>query len=563
MKRVLLVLLLFSLTVPAIVEAKKKPFGDGLYWELTDDGVLTISGNGRMPDKQRGYPWQRHYRHNEINLVHIQNGVQNIGSYAFFYCINLRAVKIPNSVKEINECSFAECKILKSVVIPNSVSKIGKRAFAGCGFESITIPNSVSVIGDYAFCGTSLKYITIPRSVKSIGKGAFGVSISVPYSGEIRQLPDYVADSDDPTYWGLSRKSVDIYNNGIKDGNGQLLLAANSYHKISKHTDSNMQEYYIVEEGTNVGVISSGGNWIIPCKYSNISPIGGFYLKVKNGSGYGVMTTSGKEIIPTSRGYTSISDYNSTNRTFTFTKPGYKGTCNLQGQETSISKVPLTASDVETKLGCFRTKALSSNGNQYFIIESYNDKFGLADGEGNKIIDYELEALEPAGTGYLRFKLNGFWGLMNYNGKILIDTDRGYTSIGDYVSFTKRFAYTMNGYKGECDATGRQISKISTATAQSHTSTASVSKSNNSSSSLGSKTQTVVVEHHRDPVPVQEWQACFGCGGMGTMGCDFCGGSGTKYVGDNLRRCSRCNGRGIIPCNICYGNKGKYITVYR
>lgn len=47
------------------------------------------------------------------------------------------------------------------------------------------------------------------------------------------------------------------------------------------------------------------------------------------------------------------------------------------------------------------------------------------------------------------------------------------------------------------------------------------------------------------------------------MGCDFCGGSGTKYIGDRLHRCSRCNGRGIIPCNVCYGNKGQYVTVYK
>ena len=76
-------------------------------------------------------------------------------------------------------------------------------------------------------------------------------------------------------------------------------------------------------------------------------------------------------------------------------------------------------------------------------------------------------------------------------------------------------------------------------------------------------TTTVVVEHHRDPVPVQQWQACFACGGMGTMGCDNCGGSGTKYIGDRLDFCSRCRGHGEIPCNVCYGNKGQYITVYR
>ena len=49
---------------------------------------------------------------------------------------------------------------------------------------------------------------------------------------------------------------------------------------------------------------------------------------------------------------------------------------------------------------------------------------------------------------------------MNYQGKIIIDTDRGYTSIGDYNSTTKHFTYTINGSKDECDETGRQISRI-------------------------------------------------------------------------------------------------------
>ena len=96
-----------------------------------------------------------------------------------------------------------------------------------------------------------------------------------------------------------------------------------------------------------------------------------------------------------------------------------------------------------------------------------------------------------------------------------------------------------------------------------HGSTQSSNSSLNNNNSSGNNTTTVVVEHHRDPVPVQQWQACFACGGMGTMGCDNCGGGGTKYIGDRLHRCSRCNGRGIIPCNVCYGNKGQYITVYQ
>ena len=205
-----------------------------------------------------------------------------------------------------------------------------------------------------------------------------------------------------------------------------------------------------------------------------------------------------------------------------------------------------------------------------YLLVKKNGKSGLITFDNKEIVPAELDALVECGTGFLRFKINGFWGVMNYAGKVIIPTDRGYTKIGDYVSLTKRFPYEMDGYKGECNNLGVQVSKIkvNTPTTQQKQSTAQQSTtSSNSTSNTSNKsngtTQTVVVEHRRDPVPVQEWQACWACGGMGTMGCDFCGGSGTKYIGDNLRRCSRCNGGGIIPCNVCFGNKGKYITVYR
>ena len=227
------------------------------------------------------------------------------------------------------------------------------------------------------------------------------------------------------------------------------------------------------------------------------------------------------------------------------------------------------------KGGGYGSAEAIKNGNTLFYkVHVWRDgtRYGMIDTEGKIIIPTELDELEPAGTGFLRFKLNGYWGIVNYAGKIIIPTDRGYTKIGDYVSFTKRFPYEMDGYKGECNNLGVQVSKIKVNTPQTSSATSSSSSSSsttnsntssNSNSNTGSGTQTVVVEHHRDPIPMQEWQACFACGGMGTMGCDNCGGSGTKYIGDRLHRCSRCNGRGIIPCNVCFGNKGQYITVYR
>ncbi len=208
-----------------------------------------------------------------------------------------------------------------------------------------------------------------------------------------------------------------------------------------------------------------------------------------------------------------------------------------------------------------------TNGNTQYFKTRKDNHYGLLDSHGKQVIPTEMDDLESAGSGYFKFKHHGFWGVINSQGNVLIDTDRGYTSISDFTSYNKRFAYTMNGYRGECDATGKQISKTKIETASSSTGSSTSSSSSSSSTTSkgnqGNQQKTVVVEHHRDPVPMQQWQACMGCGGMGTMGCDHCGGSGTRYVGDRLRVCSRCNGQGVIPCNVCYGNKGQYITVYR
>ena len=188
-------------------------------------------------------------------------------------------------------------------------------------------------------------------------------------------------------------------------------------------------------------------------------------------------------------------------------------------------------------------------------------------GNSQEIVPAELDAIQQCGTGFLRFKVNGYWGVFDYTGKIIIPTDRGYTKIGDYVSFTKRFPYEMDGYKGECNNLGVQVSKIKVAAAQQSTassgssSSASSGSSSTGSSNSGSSTQTVVVEHHRDPVPVQVWKPCIICGGSGK--CQTCGGTGiyTGWSGHSSICSYGCGGSG--RCSFCAGKGGVYEVEYR
>ena len=53
MKRTIIVFLIICVVAPITIEAQKKPFGNGLYWELNNN-ILTISGNG--PIKGETYP---------------------------------------------------------------------------------------------------------------------------------------------------------------------------------------------------------------------------------------------------------------------------------------------------------------------------------------------------------------------------------------------------------------------------------------------------------------------------------------------------------------------------
>ena len=170
--------------------------GSNLTWTFDSAGTLTISGNGSMksysPTKDNGTtrtdaPWGVYYK--TIQTVVLDEGVTNIGSFAFFRCTSLTSVTIPDSVTSIGVDAFYKCTSLTSVTIPDSVTSIGNYAFQNCtALTSVMIPNSVTSIGTYAFGGcTSLTSVTIPDSVTSIGYGAFDhctslTSVTIPDS---------------------------------------------------------------------------------------------------------------------------------------------------------------------------------------------------------------------------------------------------------------------------------------------------------------------------------------------------------------------------------------------
>ena len=141
-----------------------------LEWSLTNGGVLTISGNGVIPDYSSGNsPWSAY----DFYTVVIEDGVTGIGSYAFHGSKAL-SVYISDSVKSIGQNAFSESGLV-SVTIPGTVGTIGDSAFFKCGsLTSVTVSEGVTVIGENAFqvC-TSLTHIDFPSSIRSVGTAAF------------------------------------------------------------------------------------------------------------------------------------------------------------------------------------------------------------------------------------------------------------------------------------------------------------------------------------------------------------------------------------------------------
>ena len=183
---ILLIALLMGLSANA---DESGTCGPNLRWHLTDNGVLTISGKGKMEDYSfsNRAPWGDSRK--KVKRIIIGDGVTTIGWFAFSGCSALTSVTIPNSVTTIRFRAFSGCYALTSVTIPNSVTTIGDRAFEGCSaLTSVTIPNSVTTIGEAAFYHCSaLTSITIPNSVTTIGEDTFEgcrelTSVTIPNS---------------------------------------------------------------------------------------------------------------------------------------------------------------------------------------------------------------------------------------------------------------------------------------------------------------------------------------------------------------------------------------------
>lgn len=165
----------------------------GLKAEITDAGVLSITGAGEMveADQKLLSPVKPYTTavvieegvtkicafssFSNLQYVLLPNTLQVIDENCFNSCSNIMSVNIPSKVTRIGKNAFKNCKNIIRFALPNGVEHLGVGAFSGCeNLGSINIPTSVTIISESLFKGCkSLREMYIPTNITTIGKEAF------------------------------------------------------------------------------------------------------------------------------------------------------------------------------------------------------------------------------------------------------------------------------------------------------------------------------------------------------------------------------------------------------
>lgn len=207
--------------------------GPNLTWSLNKQtGLLTISGVGKMNNWASLYdnvyaPWYN-YR-SIITSLQLNEGITEIGEYAFFRCEKIKTVSIPSSVEVIKQRAFMYCYDLQSVLIPEGVTTLGNWLFQDDrSLLSVTIPESVTSVGHQILTGcTSLQtpiynshifvylptsYVgdySIPQGIETIAPASFGLCKHL----EKVVIPESVTEIGDWAFYMSSLTEVNLPEN--------------------------------------------------------------------------------------------------------------------------------------------------------------------------------------------------------------------------------------------------------------------------------------------------------------------------------------------------------------
>lgn len=186
----------FFFTNELVLPAKMKYLGGGAF-----AGCLYMSGTIRVPDgiTELNNAWPGQIKGpvvipqgitkiygipgGAIGDIHVPEGVEEIGSYAFHATRYLRNIHLPSTLKRFERDAFSLSGVTH-INIPEGIEIIETAAFYGCENlqDTLTIPSTVTQIRDgaFAYC-RQLTAVILPAGLQGIQGNAFANCSSLDY----------------------------------------------------------------------------------------------------------------------------------------------------------------------------------------------------------------------------------------------------------------------------------------------------------------------------------------------------------------------------------------------
>lgn len=210
-----------------------------------ENGVLTISGTGAMPDYTVSVkaPWSG----KSFTSVVIEEGVTSIGEYAF-YAAGLADITIPSSVNAIGDRAFEKCTALKNVY------------WLGISKVAMTVAK--------VFNGLSQGNINVyALSLDNFISGGWGLSVGM---GQL-------ACNGNEILWTLSETGVlEVWSNGaVVDGNfkgaSDLMFSVNTITLKDGLSDVTLvDDLLLSDNSTNVLLVPNKSTCVIPSTVESV-----------------------------------------------------------------------------------------------------------------------------------------------------------------------------------------------------------------------------------------------------------------------------------------------------
>lgn len=171
--------------------------GQNAIWQLSEDGVLTISGKHSTTWNWPGQPNPWYAYSDQIKKVVVEEGIRDLGSAAFIRCRNLTSVTLPSSLRRFDTGdSFYGCSSLMEILVPednqnfcsvdgilyNKNMTILHKVPDAYG-DAVQIPETVTLVDWYGcISGTTIKSVTFTGDAPDIyGRNFEGATLTCYY----------------------------------------------------------------------------------------------------------------------------------------------------------------------------------------------------------------------------------------------------------------------------------------------------------------------------------------------------------------------------------------------